>query len=90
MGANGPQGLPKASQNGVKISSKRGSDLECSNMSISDRFLDNFPSENGTKFVQILEGICAWIDVCETSKIIKKRDTYYTFEGLAMLGYFEI
>ena len=88
MGANGPQGLPKAFQNGVRISSKRGSDLECSKMSISDQFFNNFLSKNQTKFVQILEGICAWIDVCETSQIINNRDTYCTFEGLAMLDYF--
>ena len=56
-------------------------------MSISDRFLNDFLSKNGTEFVKILEGICAWIDVCETSKIIKKHDTYYTFEGLTMLDY---
>ena len=59
-------------------------------MSIFDQFLNKFPSKNGTEFVQLLEGLCDWIGVCETSKIIKKRDTYYTFEGLAMLDYFEI
>ena len=50
-----PKSFPKWFQNDVKISSKRGLDLECSKMSISDRCLDNFPSEHGTKFVQILE-----------------------------------
>ena len=54
-------------------------------MSISDQFFENCPSTNGTEFVQI----CAWIDVCETSKIIKKRDMYYAFEGLAALDYVE-
>ena len=90
MGANGPQGLPKASQNGAKTGSKsvpKGDQIWSAQKC---RFLDNFSAHNRIKFVQILEGICAWIDVCETSKIIKKRDTYCIFEGLAMLDHFKI
>ena len=49
-----------------------------STLLISDRFFNSFPSTNGTEFVQILEGICACIDVCETSTRITKRDAYCT------------
>ena len=49
MGAKGTQDSPKApkmvpkwGQNGVQNRSKMGSDSECSKMSISDRFLDQF------------------------------------------------
>ena len=85
MGANAPRGLPKVFQNGARIVSKSAPKGDQIWSAQKYRFLNAFPSKIRTKCVRILEGICAWIDVCETSQIIKKRDKHCIFEGLAIL-----